>query len=625
MARASLRFCARERNGSGYRQIWGRDRAETIVKRRAPTVEIEWTINSSECLLYSCYDTRKRFTRAMLRRLRATGKLIVGVLLLTSLATLVLRAEWIIVTTVDETDETVLQVTAHTSMVTDTRQTSSESFYDSSLQRLALRSETATSAKDLQTPTPSEDATSNKYSQSGNDFRDHSPVPANQQENHDHLIQSQNFSIMYNLDKCLSTANLTDYFIQNNLLSNARRNAENFIAVLRRIIPHTFSDKYSSPCWETKLHVNHCDTNTEPACPVQGIRGYLGSLSFMQVNHFLGEPLSTALVSQYPEGLSSTHVCLPKVFLAGFPKCGSSYLFCLLERLSCRLKGSLVKEPRFWVPRGPFNSHQFPLHVTELVPYLLNFQPASEAEINSSISLPIDGSPNLLSQWRYYRRREGITNYCLAPAILPQVLPNSKYIVIMRNPVDMLYSAFWFSCSDHNIHLHRRTQLGMPDLFHRKVLKKIEIFEACVHNAPIDKCMEDIYEKLEESSKYCGRIRLEMGFFYLHIRKWLAVVPREQFLFLTSEELMSHEERVERRIMDFLDITAEYAGEHCSSNNATDRGRDFCNNVQTRYDYHRDPLLRMRNETRHILSAFYKPYKKKLATLLHDEKYLWSL
>jgi hypothetical protein len=165
----------------------------------------------------------------------------------------------------------------------------------------------------------------------------------------------------------------------------------------------------------------------------------------------------------------------------------------------------------------------------------------------------------------------------------------------------------------------------MPDLFHRKVLKKIEIFEACVRNAPIDKCMEDIYERLEESLKYCGRIRLEMGFFYLHIRKWLAVVPREQFLFLTSEELKSHEERVGRRIMDFLDITTEYGGEHCSSNNATDRGRDFCNNVQTRYDYHRDPLLRMRNETRHILSAFYKPYKKKLATLLHDEKYLWSL
>ena len=193
----------------------------------------------------------------------------------------------------------------------------------------------------------------------------------------------------------------------------------------------------------------------------------------------------------------------------------------------------------------------------------------------------------------------------------------------MKNPVDMLYSAFWFSCSDHNINLSQIAQLAMPDLFHRKILKEIDIFEVCVRNAPIDKCMEDIVEKVEMSSKYCGRIRLEMGFFYLHIRKWLAVVPRERFLFLTLEELKSQEENVESRIIDFLDIPVERGSEHCSSNTTT-RKHDLCNNVQTRYDYHHDPLLRMRNDTRHILSAFYEPYNRRLATLLHDEKYLWS-
>ena len=496
---------------------------------------------------------------------------------------------------------------------------------DISLQKLALRSEAATSTQVLKTAAIWEDTTLNNSSQTNDDLH-HSPVevlPGTQQEIYDHGIQSEESSIMYNLDMCLSAANLTNYFTHNNLLSNARRNAREFITILRQIIPHTFSDKYSSPCWETNLDVKHCGTDTEPACPVPGIRGHLGSLSFMRVKHFIGESFSKAMENQYPEGLSASVACLPKVFLAGFPKCSSSYLFCLLERLYCSLKGGLVKEPRFWVPFGPYISHQFPHHVTELVPYLLNFQPAAQAEIDSGMSLPIDGSPNLLFQWRYYRSDEGITNYCLAPAVLPQVLPNSKYIVIMRNPVDMLYSAFWFSCSDHNIDLSRRAQAAMSDLFHRKVLKEIDIFEVCVHNAPIDKCVHDIFEKVEVSSKYCGRIRLEMGFFYLHIRKWLAVVPRERFLFLTSEELKSQEEKVESRVIDFLDITAEHGSEYCRSNNATTRGHSFCNNVQTRYDYHRDPLLRMRNDTRHILSAFYEPYNRRLATLLHDEKYLW--
>lgn len=435
--------------------------------------------------------------------------------------------------------------------------------------------------------------------------------------------------VLAKLDTCLSAANLTDYFLQNGLLSKARRNAEHFLTTLRQSIPSVFNSSYSSPCWENSLDMRLCTASSQPACSGSVISGSLGTVKYRKFTSVIEGSLSKALNSNYPNGVSSSVVCLPKVFLAGFPKCGSSYLYCLFEQLSSTHRiDSLVKEPHFWVPRGPFGQgsiHQFPHDRTEIVPYLLNFLPAVQSELDSGFSAPIDGSPNLLFQWRPYRRNEGIVNYCLTPAVLPQVLPDSKFIVVMRNPVDMLYSAYWFSCSDLNIELSRDQQKRMPDEFHKKVLIKIQIFESCLRSAPIDKCMMDVFKKLDDSFKYCGRIRMEIGFYYLYIRKWLAVISREQFMFLTTEELETERESVEERILDFVDGRRAGVGHRRTSDGVRfTRGSTFCDNIQTRYDYHHNPELRMKGDTRTILSAFYKPYNRKLATLLHDDKYLWD-
>ena len=444
-------------------------------------------------------------------------------------------------------------------------------------------------------------------------------------------VEKEVARVMVNLDKCLSAANLTDYFVEKGLLPKARRNAEHFLTTLRQSIPTVFNSSYSSPCWEINLEMKHCINSVLPTCQSDVITGSLGSLRYRKFKSNVDPALYAALTSTYPNGLSSSVVCLPKLFLAGFPKCGSSYLYCLLEQLySTHQMHSLVKEPHFWVPRGPFGSekfHQIPHDGTDLGLYLLNFQPAVQSELDSRFSFPIDGSPNLLFQWRLYGWSEGMENYCLAPAVLPQVLPDSKFIIIMRNPVDMLHSSFWYSCSDLNIELTQERQKKMPDEFHMKVLKKIHVFQDCLHSAPIDKCMMDVFKKLGNSYRYCGRIRLEIGFYYLYIRKWLAIIPREQFLFLATEDLTTGQEAVEKKIMDFLGSSRVGVPHHEPRDGVkSTRGSTFCNNIQTRYDYHHNPQLQMRDDTRQLLTAFYQSYNRELATLLHDDKYvyLWA-
>ena len=293
--------------------------------------------------------------------------------------------------------------------------------------------------------------------------------------------------------------------------------------------------------------------------------------------------------------------------------------------------GELEKEPHFWVSRGPSKNHLYPPQILDLASYLFNFVPAAKAQSAGYYSLPIDGSPNLLFQWPRYSGFEELENYCLIPAVLPHILPHSKYIVTMRNPADMLYSAFWFSCSTYDIGLTKEQQLDGPLLFHEKVMQKIKIFQKCSHSNPLEKCMVDLYPQtgrmFEVSQIQCGRVRLEVGFYYLYIRRWLSIIPREQFLFLTAEELHSNVEKVANDISNFLDL-----GVHTNSStlfNVTSPGKKYkpnfyCGNKQSRYDYHHNQSLQMLDETRNILNDFFELYNKNLADLLGDKKFLWQ-
>ncbi|CAI8030746.1 hypothetical protein GBAR_LOCUS17444, partial [Geodia barretti] len=134
-------------------------------------------------------------------------------------------------------------------------------------------------------------------------------------------------------------------------------------------------------------------------------------------------------------------------------------------------------------------------------------------------AVTIDASPNLMFQWPRYSESESLENYCLLPSLIPIVLPDSKYFVIMRNPVSMLYSAFWFSCTMLGQKLGSVKFRG-PDIFHERITRKIHMFNECKNEGkPLDLCVDVVAPNLYGPElPNCGRTRLEMGLYYFHAR-----------------------------------------------------------------------------------------------------------
>ena len=66
------------------------------------------------------------------------------------------------------------------------------------------------------------------------------------------------------------------------------------------------------------------------------------------------------------------------------------------------------------------------------------------------------------------------------------------FVMLMRNPVSILYSAFWFSCTTLGYNLDTIKFIG-ADIFHDRITKKIAILNHCIEEGrPLDKCVYTI-------------------------------------------------------------------------------------------------------------------------------------
>ena len=422
-----------------------------------------------------------------------------------------------------------------------------------------------------------------------------------------------------NLQKCLEAAELTQYFEKMNYISTSNKNAALFLMRVRDVVPASFSASHgNTSCWKSQFDLSLCTDRV--------IEGHINHHPYAFSGHLLTPELQRVLHYSYAGKVSSHVTCLPSVFVAGFPKCGSSFVYCLIRRLyQYKMWKFLVtqpeKEPHFWVPGGPVYHHHKPHNLGDISRYMLNFIPRLVG--NHSVSFPIDASPNTMFQWPRYSTHESLENYCLVPSILPIILPHTKYVVVLRDPITMLYSAFWFSTSTFCPTLSRSNQVLAPDDFHLKVVRKINAFNICRRSKPVDACLEVLYPPVRGYLSYatalCGRVRLEVGFYYHYIRRWLAVIPRKQFLFLTTDELGDAFHGVSQQLSDFLGL-----GLDMRRPIATTEDDSNCKNVQSMFDYRKDPQLQMRDKTRKLLYEFFDPMNRKLAELLQDSKFHWK-
>ena len=358
------------------------------------------------------------------------------------------------------------------------------------------------------------------------------------------------------------------------------------------------------------------------------------------------------------EGYQSKLVCLPNIFVAGFPKSGSTFFYHFVDNLvSISIKdwGKRAghKEPQFWVRFFPYEKRSaHTLDVGEMGGYFFNYIPGIEKMAKGKDIPLIDGTPNIVMDFpRFSRRENNLTNYCIIPAVLPRLLPDSKYIFVMRNPITMLYSGFWFSFSRN----HYRPELGEwavvskgPTVFHQQVVSETGKFNMCMRNISepsisqvckmedkddyascirqrlhlLDKCSAKItHHVYSQALPHCGEVRLYTGIYYVHLHKWLHLVERDRMLFYTLEEMKTGAIGVARDVVKTLGLDPSIVTKE-NVQKATLTAAEH-NNKQTLVNYKEDPLLKMREDTAAILEIFYHPFNSLLAELLGHDKFKW--
>ena len=305
-------------------------------------------------------------------------------------------------------------------------------------------------------------------------------------------------------------------------------------------------------------------------------------------------------------------VCIPGVFFIGFPKSGSSQLFQMMKRNPDIVTG-INKEPHWWT-RVPFNA-KFPHNILSIVRYLMHFQDASHhIATDTPHALAIDASQSTIWDSRETK------NLCILPSLVSSIVPSAKYIVMMRDPVDRLYSDFTYLCEKHweaqklkaipDDYLHNG-----PELFHRTVELEIREFEECLLNHRLQVCTHRaLYGRESVTDNVCGRVRLGISLYHVHVAQWLKVISREQFLFLRTEDLAEDGFKLLTKVWNFLALPSQ-----------TPEELEEILNAQTNYNpvVHMK-VLQLRSETRNMLEKFYSDHDRELARLLKDDAFLWK-
>ncbi len=172
----------------------------------------------------------------------------------------------------------------------------------------------------------------------------------------------------------------------------------------------------------------------------------------------------------------------------------------------------------------------------------------------------------------------------LVPKRIHETIPNCKFIIILRNPVDRAYSDYQM-----------------------KVKNKLEnlVFEDAItqENSRIKGEFERIVEKEEFSFNFTAYSYLNRGKYIEQLERWFKIFPRNQFFILSMDELERDTNHILNEIFRFLNL------------------KDYKVELLTRKNIGHYNL--MNTETRKKLVKFFRPYNIQLYKLL-GKKFEWD-
>ena len=369
----------------------------------------------------------------------------------------------------------------------------------------------------------------------------------------------------------------------------ARERLDQIADSIKSVLPNKFDPRYASPCWHAE------------ASPLLDLGSH-------------PRPIRLA--------------CLPKFFLIGYPKCGTTQIYNLLS-LHPQFVHPLRKELHWWTRPQNFSTRTETAE--SVLEYVFLMQAAARKMLNTKRTDLITGDLSASTAWRLpFDMGPNSSLPESMPYILSKLFPDAKYIVIMRDPAAHIYSRFWYSC-----HVSKVVDKGNillqhgPWIFEQMVSVDIDQMKQCIRDHGVYMCSSDLSlrrrysvqpivtgsEKSLIDHRKCGYIQFADSIYYVTLKEWLKLIPFDKFLFLRTEDLASDPVSTAQEIFKFLELDELEPNELQTT--LAELGRS---NEQ---EYIHEGNLTITPKAKHILNEFLEPFNQELAKLLHDDKFLW--
>ncbi|KAF6719305.1 Carbohydrate sulfotransferase 15 [Oryzias melastigma] len=373
------------------------------------------------------------------------------------------------------------------------------------------------------------------------------------------------------------------------------------------VIPHKFLPGIKNPCWYEEY------TGNRTSDPYRTNMYGRYSRRFRTVFQHLRSSFHKHLL--YRKKKLYRMRCLPYFYIIGQPKCGTTDLYDRLRRHP-DVKFTTFKEPHWWT-RKRFGIIRLSEGVHDPYPvedYLDLFDQAAY-QIQGNLTANDRGypsHPNIIigeasastmwdnNAWVYFydNTSEGEPPF-LIQDFIHAVQPDARFIVMLRDPVERLYSDYlYFGIANKS-----------AEDFQEKVSESLQLFEGCLMEYTMRSC---VYNTTVNNAM---PVRLQVGLYIVYLMDWLKVFNRDQILLLRLEDHASNRKYTMHKVFDFLGLgplTKEKESEITESP---------ASNTRRPADKNLGPMLAI---TKEILRDFYTPFNAKLAKVLQNDSFLWE-
>ena len=293
--------------------------------------------------------------------------------------------------------------------------------------------------------------------------------------------------------------------------------------------------------------------------------------------------------------------CMPYYMVIGVAKCGTTEL---MDKISLHSDVYPVyyKEPD-WFDRKRLQGMSF-LQYMEKFPLERNL-----TKMRAQTLIMGDGSSNYFTDSTYWMDTPENAKYShpeiLIPHLIHHLIPLTKIIVILRDPIERLYSAYKFFTVRPEIPC---VYTPTPEDFHERVKYSTRWLTQCLSTLPRRHCLYDFpYRDRTGLPKFYFRgqyghfvHQTRIGLYSEYLEDWYSVFPVKQILVVTLEQYSANQSYVLNAIYRHLDL---------------EPSADVLDLTHPR-NVNNATFPPMLTETRALLQEFYHPFNQKLARLL---------